>query len=240
LLSQKTRKIIEEKYSKSGVEYDYNRLQDPRGRLLSDLDIQIFYKMLPKSFNALNVLELGSGTGRFTIPALKRGFSLMATDVNEIMLKEIRKKVVEMGYVDQCQIQVDNIFDLSFNDQSFDFVFSLHVIPRFLTVEDQRAAITEAVRVLKPGGQFLFNYRNSKSLYGHLYSEYAATSQQIKQILDEVGMRIVQMKGKRFTTRKLINIMPFFISRWIVALDLKLCNCRPGRCWDVFVMAVKE
>ena len=239
-MTNKTRQTIQEKYSRSAVEYDDNRLRDPRGRLLSELNICLLRRMLPVYNKTLKVVELGAGTGQFTITALHNGFSLVATDINENMLTELRKKVADLDSADRCWIQTEDIFNLSFADSSFDFAFSIHPIPRFLTLEDQRAAIKEVARILKPRGMFLFNYRNSQSLYGRLYKEYAATPNQIEDVLDEVGMRVVHMKGKRFITRKLINIVPNFVGRWISALDLKLCNFRPKHCWDVFVMAVKD
>lgn len=239
-MTNKTRQIIQERYGHSAVEYDDNRFRDPHGRLLSELNICLLRKMLPTYNQTLKVVELGAGTGCFTITALHNGFSLVATDINENMLTELQKKVVDLDFSDRCWIQTEDIFNLSFADSSFDFAFSIHLIPRFLTLEDQRAAIKEVARILKPRGMFLFNYRNSQSLYGRLYKEYAATPHQIENILDEVGMRVVQMKGKRFTTRKLINILPIFVGRWISALDLKLCDFRPKHCWDVFVMAVKD
>ena len=239
-MNNKTRQIIQERYSYNAVGYDDNRLRDPHGRLLSELNICLLKKMLPACNETLKVVELGAGTGQFTTIALRNGFSSVATDINENMLTELRKKVDDLGFSDRCWIQTEDIFNLSFADSSFDFAFSIHLIPRFLTLEDQRVAIKEVARILKACGMFLFNYRNSQSLYGRLYKEYAATPHQIEHILDEVGMRIVQMKGKRFTTRKLINIMPIFVGRWISALDLKLCNYRPKHCWDVFVMAIKD
>jgi SAM-dependent methyltransferase len=38
-------------------------------------------------------------------------------------------------------------------------VYSINVLPRLLTLEDQRAALQEIARVIKPGGRLLFNYR---------------------------------------------------------------------------------
>ena len=116
----------------SGEDYDEWRLADARGALLSDHDIRFFRDMLPEVQPGERVLEIGAGTGRFTVPALEQGISLIATDINESLLSSLKRKIAELGFADRCEIQEDNIFGLSFPDAEFDLVFSLHVIPRFL------------------------------------------------------------------------------------------------------------
>ena len=99
--------------------------------------------MFPDAPEGLKVFEIGAGTGRFTVVALERGITLLAADINQTMLDELKKKVDEMGAADRCQIQVEDIFNLTPEDNSFDFVFSIHVIPRFVTLDDQAAAISD-------------------------------------------------------------------------------------------------
>ena len=113
------------------------------------------------------VVELGAGTGRFTLAALARGGRVLATDVNEGLLSTLRQKLDGEGLADRCRIETEDIFKLSFDDGSIDYAYSIHVIPRFLNLEDQRAAIAEVARTLRTGGRFLFNFRNADSLiYG--------------------------------------------------------------------------
>ncbi len=238
-MATSTRDKIREDYSKSGEQYDHVRIETPRGLLLSEHDIKIFNRMFPTGPASMNMLEIGAGTGRFTLLALERGFSLQAVDINQTMLDELQKKVEAMGASDRCQIHVDDIFKLAKEDEAFDYVFSLHVIPRFLTLEDQRAALTEVCRVVKPGGRLLFNYRNAKSFYNLFYKGHAASPREIEQILSDAGMRVIEKRGKWLLNRKLLNKLPVFVGRLIALADRVLEGFWPNRAWDVFLVARK-
>ncbi|MFO0948562.1 MAG: class I SAM-dependent methyltransferase [Planctomycetota bacterium] len=238
-LDSASRDLIRKAYSKSGQQYDRVRLQEPRGRLLSDHDIRIFEEILARVDPALNTLEVGAGTGRFTLPLLAHGFSVTATDLNQAMLGELEAKVAELG--DQangrCHIQVENVFQLSFPDASFDFVYSLHVIPRFLTWEDQRSALREIARIVKPGGLLLFNYRNKRSFYNLAYRGPAATPEQIEATLADAGFQVECLIGKWWLNKTLLKQLPMPANRALAALDWRWRHFLPRRAWDVFVLA---
>ena len=64
------------------------------------------------------------------------------------------------------EVRREDVFHLSFADGGFDYVYGIHMIPRLGTLADQREALAEIVRVLKPGGRLLFNFSNRSSMYG--------------------------------------------------------------------------
>jgi ubiquinone/menaquinone biosynthesis C-methylase UbiE len=95
------------------------------------------------------VLEVAVGTGRnFTFyPA---GVRLTGIDLSPAMLEIARKKADELGF--DADLMEGNAQDLPFPDASFDTVvctLSLCNIP------DDRRAIAEMKRVLRPGGSLL-------------------------------------------------------------------------------------
>jgi ubiquinone/menaquinone biosynthesis C-methylase UbiE len=239
-LATSTRDKIREDYSKSGAQYDQVRMEDPRGVILSDHDTWLFDRMFPTDLSGVSLFEIGAGTGRFTIPALERGASLLAADINQTMLDELDKKVSAMGAADRCETRIEDIFKLSPGDGAYDYVLSLHVIPRFLTLEDQRAAIAEVGRVIKPGGKFFFNYRNSKSFYNLWYKGHAASPEEIEKALADAGMRVVDKRGKWLLNRKLVNKLPLFAGKLIAFVDRLLERFWPNRAWDVFLIARKD
>ncbi len=224
----------------SGEEYDEWRVSDKRGALLSDHDLRFFRELFPAVEADARVLEIGAGTGRFTIPALETGISLVAGDINESLLASLKRKIAELGLSDRCEVRVENVFELSFADAEFDLVFSLHVIPRFLNVADQRAALTEIARVIKPGGKLFFNFRGSRSFYNLVYAGHATDPAEVQDILADSGMRITSMQGKWLLTRKLINLVGAGPARLAGACDWALRRFLPTRAWDVFVVAEKE
>lgn len=240
-MNVKTRQQVQRKYTGAGAEtYDEIRLEDPRGALLSRHDLRLFLTMFPSTPGDLKVLEVGAGTGRYTIPVLERGFSLVATDINEPMLGHLRDKIGRLGLEEKCEVRVEDVFKLSSPDNSFDCVFGFHLFPRLLTLEDQRAALIETGRVIKPGGSLFFNYRNAKSLYGHFHKGHMATPKEIESILSEAGLRIVRKRGKWLLSKRTILALPMFTNRALAVADRALWSFHPDRAWDVFLHARKH
>src|SRR3954453_18875115 len=92
-------------------------------------------------------LDLGCGTGR-AIPLLRdAGWTVVATDVSENQLELARQRGGESSVV-----QAD-ARSLPFEDEAFDAVISLFTHTDF---DDLDAAIGEATRVLRSGGQFVY------------------------------------------------------------------------------------
>ena len=96
------------------------------------------------------VLEIGGGTGA-NLPFYRSDTNLTIVEPNPYMAKILRVKANELG-------RAVKIFDgygenLAFADQSFDAVVSTLVL---CMVDDLPKVISEARRVLKPGGAFYF------------------------------------------------------------------------------------
>ncbi|MEX0785704.1 MAG: class I SAM-dependent methyltransferase [Dehalococcoidia bacterium] len=112
------------------------------------------------------VLEVGAGTGAsFSYyPADAR---VTATEPDPYMLGRARARLSKLGR-DDIELRQAPAEELPFDDGSFDHVvFSLVLC----TVGDQPKALSEARRVLKPGGslRFLEHVRNDESrLWGSL------------------------------------------------------------------------
>jgi len=239
-MSVDSRDRIRRQYARIGRKYDDHRIRNPKGLLLGDHDIGVFERLLPEYREGMQVLEVGAGTGRFTLPALRKGFRLTATDINEVMLDMLRSRIRDDCFGDRCDVRTGDIFDLSFPSNHFDFVFSLHVIPRFLNLQDQRAALLELARVTKLGGTLLVNYRNTPSLYCFSYREHATRPSQLKSMLDAGGMRITKVRTKHVLNRTLLDRLPLSCGRILSVLDRTCERVLPGLGWDVFLTAVKE
>jgi SAM-dependent methyltransferase len=99
------------------------------------------------------VLEIAAGTGvvtRAAADAVDPSVSIVATDLNQSML-DYGASVRDDGNVDWRQADA---LALPFEDGTFDAVvcqFSVMFFP------DRAKAYSETLRVLKPGGRFLFN-----------------------------------------------------------------------------------
>jgi ubiquinone/menaquinone biosynthesis C-methylase UbiE len=95
------------------------------------------------------VLEVGVGTGR-NFPFYPQGVRLTSIDLSPAMLEIARKRAEELGL--EVDLREGDAQQLPFADASFDTVvctLSLCNIP------DDRRAIAEMKRVLRPGGRLL-------------------------------------------------------------------------------------
>ncbi len=97
------------------------------------------------------LLDLGTGTGRMLelfAPEIERGLGL---DLSLDMLALARARLDRAG-IKHCSVRRGDIYDLTLPRDSFDVVI-IHQVLHFL--DDSARAITEAARVLRPGGRLL-------------------------------------------------------------------------------------
>lgn len=96
-----------------------------------------------------DTLEIGIGQGR-TLPYYPRSVHLTGLELSEVALAVASKRASDIGL--DAQLVAGDAAALPFADESFDsvvFSFALCTIP------DDRAAVAEAVRVLRSGGRLL-------------------------------------------------------------------------------------
>lgn len=114
---------------------------------------------LPDTSRISSVLELGCGTGRCTREILTHiggDLKLTATDISQEML-DFAKKAVENTLVTTnatIKWQIVDECDLPYEDNSYDLVVCQF---GYMFGTDKEKAISESVRVLRPGGLLLFN-----------------------------------------------------------------------------------
>ena len=124
--------------------------------------------------NISRLLEIAAGTGvvtRALAQSLPPSVSIVATDLSPAMLAEAS----ELGTSRPVEWREADAMKLPFPDQSFDAVvcqFGAMFFP------DKSVAYSEARRVLKPGGIFLFNVWDSTS-----ENEFAEIVVQTLQVL---------------------------------------------------------
>lgn len=124
------------------------------------LEIQ---KYLPK--RKLKILDVGCGSGFFTILLGKQGHEVLGTDLTPDMITKSRELAKEEGI--DCRFEIMDAENLDFPDETFDVVISRNLT---WTLPDAGYAYEEWCRVLKKGGILL----NFDANYGS--SNFADTS----------------------------------------------------------------
>lgn len=141
------------------------------------LEIQ---KYLPK--RKLKILDVGCGSGFFTILLGKQGHEVLGTDLTPDMIKKSRELAKEEGI--DCKFEIMDAENLDFPDETFDVVISRNLT---WTLPDAGHAYEEWCRVLKKGGILL----NFDANYGS--SNFADTSHLPENHThNQVGMDMMQ------------------------------------------------
>ncbi len=117
-------------------------------RLMSDYDVErrlhlVFDRLLGEvDLEGRLVLEVGSGTGRFSRAIVKAGGRLVACDLGRTLVADVTRRC-------GCRGVAGDALALPFSDGVFDLVLSSECIEH---TPDPERALREMCRVCRPGG----------------------------------------------------------------------------------------
>lgn len=94
------------------------------------------------------ILDIGTGTGIIPFSVCPKVTSVVATDISPEMIHTAKQKQKACG-IDNIDFQVQDAYDLSFPDKSFDVVIAANLL--HLLFEPEKP-LSEAKRVLKDNG----------------------------------------------------------------------------------------
>ncbi|CAD0219767.1 class I SAM-dependent methyltransferase [Chryseobacterium sp. D764] len=147
-------------------------------------------------------LEIAAGTGRVTRHIRKKimpSAKLIASDINADMLAEAKRKLahLDIGW------QVIDAQDLPFDDNSIDLVVCCF---GYMFVPDKHKAFSEAYRVLKPGGTFIFTTWDKLEYNMVSYVSRLVAEKYLKDPLPESYNLAVSMSDKAVIRCQLENV----------------------------------
>lgn len=141
---------------------EYYSRYDEEGRLLSrhgQVEYRTTMKYIRESLadaEEPSILEIGAGTGRYSVTLAKQGYRVTAVELVGHNLELLRAKLDGTEPIVTMQ---GNALDLSaLPDESFDLTMLLGPMYHLYTRADQLRALFEAVRVTRPGGRILVAY----------------------------------------------------------------------------------
>jgi ubiquinone/menaquinone biosynthesis C-methylase UbiE len=110
-----------------------------------------------------SVLDLACGMGRTTLLLHEMGMRVKGVDQSELFIETARRR---LPYLDLCVGSFDRIEER--NDSYSHILISFNSIDLAFPESQRLETLRECVRILKPGGTFIFSSHNLKSL--HLFS----------------------------------------------------------------------
>jgi len=149
-------------FNETAQQYD-EWYKEKKGGFIDKIETDLAFAMI-ETYEGMKILDIGCGTGNFSMKLAKMGCRVTGIDVSQKMLDVARAKASQ-GALDIAFITMDAA-DLKFADNEFDAVVSMAA---FEFIKDVKIAVSEIFRVVKAGGQILIGTINRESEWGEFY-----------------------------------------------------------------------
>ena len=155
---------------------DYYNQYDEEGRLLSrhgQVEYLTTMKYIRECLSGTvdpAILEIGAGTGRYSVTLAKQGHRVTAVELIPRNLEILKSK---LDGTERITPILGNALDLSvLPDASFSVTLVLGPMYHLYTREEKLQALAEAVRVTKPGGYLLVAYcMNEPTIISYVFGK---------------------------------------------------------------------
>jgi len=151
-------------YKKGAEVYDARRFSTTVGKYTDFAQKEIVLGMVD-SWEGKRVLDLGCGTGRFTIEISKRGAIVTAIDPSTEMLAKLNQKIKNTsinGVAHFVNLVNGSAYNLPFENNEFEGCICINVLNH---LPNWDKVLSEIHRILIPNGFFIMNFTNIFSLY---------------------------------------------------------------------------
>ena len=155
---------------------DYYNQYDEEGRLLSrhgQVEYLTTMKYIRECLSGMTdpaILEIGAGTGRYSVTLAKQEHRVTAVELIPRNLEILKSK---LDGTERITPILGNALDLSvLPDASFSVTLVLGPMYHLYTKEEKLQALSEAVRVTKPGGYLLVAYcMNEPTIISYVFGK---------------------------------------------------------------------
>ena len=184
-------------YDEIGRSYDQTRTADPE-------IVATISKLLERKVNG-RYLDIGCGSGNYTVALAKSGYSMTGMDVSEKMLRKARKKTDDIDWVH------GDARNLNFDDSQFDGAICILATHH---IQQLDKAFGEAHRVLKPGSNFIIFTETPEQMHGSWLNHY------FPKMMDDSG-KVLTTENKLMTLLTKTGFGEISTEKFFVTNDLK-------------------
>ena len=184
-------------------------------------------------------LDVGCGQGWYVARMRQLGYDVDGIDASPGQIALARRHVD-----DPAVIAEGSVLQIAAPDRQYDFVYCINVLHHLPSVEEQRAAFTELLRVLKPGGLIFVHEINTRNVLFRFYMGYVFPS---VNCIDEgterwlLPQRISSYTGASVIELSYFTFMPEFVPAPVLRLLRPLealLEASPFRVFSAHYMAV--
>lgn len=137
-----------------------------------------------------NLLEIGPGQGTLALRAIEAGWTYRAVEASPVLIEVLRKRGLEVtpGWAPPIPA----------SDESTDVVYADQVLEHMSGIDAARQLVSEALRVLRPGGTLFVvvpDYLKERGFFWDVdYTHnFVTTERRVRQLLYDGGFDIVQV-----------------------------------------------
>lgn len=124
----------------------------------------------------LQILDIGAGTGRYSVPLSEEGYSVTAVELVKYNLGILKKKNSNVRAMQGNALHLKKL-----DRDTFDFTLLFGPMYHLMTREEKVKALSEAKRVTKPGGTIFVAYIMNE----YAFVMYAVQENQINECFDK-------------------------------------------------------
>lgn len=145
------------------------RLDSRHGQVEFITSMKYIHKYLPQGIPAeqIKILDVGAGTGRYSVTLAAEGFDVTAVELVKYNLGILKKKNSSVKAMQGNAMRLKKL-----EDNTFDITLLFGPMYHLFGKEDKLKALSEARRVTKPGGILLVAYcMNEYSVLTYAFKE---------------------------------------------------------------------
>ena len=221
--------------------YDVQIPESRRSALLikkTELMRDVMARVLP---GARRGLDAGCGQGWYVGRMCDLGFEVDGIDASAGQVALAAKNIAPRG-----RIRVGSVLSVPEPAGSYDFIYTINVLHHLMSIDEQRRAFAELMRVLKPGGLLFVHEINTRNVLFRFYMGYVFPS--LNCIDEGIERWLLPHRMALYTDAPLVDLryftfLPDFLPQALVktlAPLERLLESSPFRPYSAHYMAVLQ